>query len=153
MMDDHRPDPLRASPRAGSPGDENPVDLLRQLTRQGAHLAQEQVSLMQAEVREAASDVKVAIGALAGAAVVGLAGLVVFLMALAYLLGDAIENIGLGTLIVGIATLIVAAILYSSGQKKMNKANLKPERTIRTVEDTPDAATGHMPNTGGTHER
>ena len=108
---------------------------------------------MQAEVREAANDVKTAVGALAGAAVVGIAGLGVTLMGLAYLLGDAIENIGLGTLIVGVVSLIVAAIMASAGKKKAAATNLKPERTIRTAEDTPAAATGHMNTAGGHHDR
>lgn len=129
-------------------GDTGVVDLLSKLTHQGAHLAQEQVSLVQAEMREGITDIKEAVGALAGAAVVGIAGLGVLLMGLAYLLGDAIDNTGLGTLIVGILTLIVAAIMYSAGKKKASATNLKPERSIRTLEDTPAAATGHM-NTAG----
>ncbi len=132
--------------RTATPADDNLVDLVSRLTRQGAHLAEEQVSLMQAEVREATTDVKQAVGALAGAAVVGISGLGVTLMGLAYLVGDWIENVWLGTLIVGVITLIVAAIMYSSGKSKMRTANLKPDRTIRTAEDTPDAVTGNMTN-------
>ena len=124
--------------------DDNVVDLLGQLTRQGAHLAEEQVSLMQAEVREAANDVKQAVGALAGAAVVGVAGLGVTLMGVAYLVSALLDSLWLGTLIVGVVTLIVAAILYSSGKSKMSASHLKPERSIRTAEDTPDAVTGNM---------
>jgi hypothetical protein len=135
----------------GRPGEENVVDLLSRLTSQGAHLAQEQLSLMQAEVREAANDVKQATGAFAGAAVVGIAGLGVVLMGLGYLLGDAIDNVGLGILIVGVISLIVAAILAAGARKKLAAANLKPTRTIRTVEDTPDAVTGHFNSAGGTH--
>lgn len=138
----------RVSPPTRPPADDNPVDLVRQLTQQGAHLAQEQVHLMQAEVREAVTDVKQAVGAMLGAAVVGIAGLGVTLMALAYLLGDAIDDLGLATLIVGVATLILAAILFASGKKKMQTSNLKPERTIRTVHDDAAAATGDMPRTG-----
>lgn len=137
--------------RLRQPGSDNIVDLVGKLTSQGAHLAQEQVALMQAEVREAATDVKQAIGAYAGAAVVGLAGLGVTLMGIGWLLGDAIENGPLGVLIVGIVSLIVAAILYSSARSKTKGAHLKPDRTIRTLEDTPDAATGNY-HTGGTHE-
>lgn len=142
-----------ASPRVSPPrprpsSEENPVDLVRQLTSQGAHLAQEQVHLMQAEMREAVTDLKQSVGAMVGAAVVGIAGLGVTLMALAYLLGDAIDDLGLGTLIVGVVTLIIAAILYSAGRKKMQTDNLKPERTIRTVKDDPAAVTGNMPRTG-----
>lgn len=124
--------------------DDNVVDLIGQLTRQGAHLAEEQVSLMQAEVREAGNDIKQAIGAFAGAAVVGIAGLGVTLMGLAYLLGEWIESIWAGTLIVGLITLLIAATMYFGGKSKMRAANLKPERSIRTAEDTPDAVTGNM---------
>ncbi len=147
-MNVHTADPRVSPPRMRPPNEENPVDLLRQLTSQGAHLAQEQVHLMQAEMRAVVTDLKQSVGAMLGAAVVGIAGLGVFLMALAYLLGDAIDNLGLGTLIVGVATLILAAILFSSGKKKMQASNLKPERTIRTVKDDPAAATGNMPNAG-----
>lgn len=130
----------------------NIVDLVGKLTRQGAHLAQEQVALMQAEMREAVTDLKTAAAAYAGAAVVGLAGLGVTLMGLGYLLGDAIENVPLGILIVGIVSLILAAILYSAASSKTKATHLKPERTIRTLEDTPDAVTGHA-HTGGTNAR
>ena len=53
--------------------------------------------------------------------------------------------------IVGVLAMIVAAILYSGARKKLSTTNLRPERTIHTVQDTPDAVTGNMPNTGGTH--
>lgn len=127
--------------------DTNVVDLLGKLTRQGAHLAEEQVSLMKAEMREATTDVKESVGAMAGAAVVGIAGLGVTLMGLAYLVGDLIDNTWLGTLIVGVITLIVAGILYSSGKAKLSTANLKPDRTMRTLQDDAAAATGQMTNT------
>lgn len=135
----------------GARSDDNVVDLLGRLTQQGAHLAEEQLHLLQAEVREAAHDVKQAVGAIAGAAAVGIAALGVLLMGLAYLLGDAIDNTGLATLIVGVLAAIIAAILFAGARKKLRAANLKPERTIHTAQDTPDAVTGHMPSTGGTH--
>ena len=138
--------PPRTRAKAGA-GD-NVVDLLGQLTSQGAHLAQEQVALMQAEVREGVTDIKQAIAAYAGAAVLGLAGLGVTLTGLGWWLGDGIDNVPLGILIVGVITLIVAAILYSSGKAKTAAAHLKPERTIRTVEDTPDIVTGSHTSTG-----
>lgn len=133
---------------SASPGGDNLVDLVGKLTRQGAHLAQEQVALMQAEMREAVADLKVAAAAYAGAAVVGLAGLGVTLMGLGYLLGDAIDNVPLGILIVGIATLVLAAILYFTARSKTAAAHLKPDRTIRTLEDTPAIVTGTS-NPGG----
>nr|WP_272916561.1 phage holin family protein [Tsuneonella aeria] len=127
--------------------------MIGRLTSQGAHLAQEQVALMQAEVRESVTDIKQAIGAYAGAAVLGLAGLGVTLTGLGWWLGTAIDNVPLGIVIVGIITLIVAAVLYSGAKNKLAAANLKPERTIRTVEHTPDIVTGTHSTTGATHER
>jgi hypothetical protein len=135
------------APRTGTgagQSQDNIVDLVRQLTSQGSHLAEQQLQLILAEVRETTNDLKVAVAGMLGAAVVGIAGLGVVLMGLAYLLGDAIENLGLATLIVGLVTLVVAAILYAGARKKMNAAHLSPERSRRTLERTPDAVRGDL---------
>ena len=132
------------TPSANSPGDDNIVDLVRQLAGQGSHLAEQQLSLVKAEIREATTDLKMAIGGMAGAAVVGIAGLGVTLMGLAYLLAQAIDNVGVATLIVGVATLVLAYVLYSSASKKMSSAHLAPDRTQRTLERTPDIARGDL---------
>lgn len=123
---------------------ENLVDLIRQLTQQGSHLAEQELALVKAEVRESVTEVKTAAGAMAGAAVAGIAGLGVTLMGLAYLLADAIENVWLGTLIVGVATLLIAYFLYSGASKKLAATNLEPDRTRRTLERTPAAAHGDL---------
>ncbi len=136
------------TPRSGAQ-DHNIVDLVGRLTQQGAHLARAQVSLMQAEVREAAQDVKTAVGAMAAAAVVGVAGLGVLLMGIAYYVGDALDDVPLGTTLTGIATLVIALILYASGRKKIAAANIRPDRSIETIADTPAAATGDIHHSGG----
>lgn len=148
-MTDRRNDPVTGTPRSTGTGgsDENVVDLVGRLTQQGAHLAKEQVSLMQAEVREATQEIKLAVGALAGAVVFGVAGLGVLLMGFAYLVGAALENLPLGTIIVGSVTLVIAGILYASGKSKVDKDLLKPDRTIDTITDTPAAIAGDTHNT------
>lgn len=123
---------------------DNIVDLVRQLAGQGSHLAEQQMSLVKAEIRESTTELKTAIGAIVGAAVVGIAGLGVTLMGLAYLLAQAIDNLGAATLIVGVATLVLAYILYSGAAKKMSNAHLTPERSQRTLERTPDIARGDL---------
>jgi hypothetical protein len=135
--------PKRKASGSTGAGD-NVVDLVRQLASQGSHLAEQQLTLIKAEMREATTELKAAIGAMAGAAVVGIAGLGVVLMGLAYLLGDAIDNLGLATLIVGIATLALAYLLYRAGAEKVSNAHLKPDRTQRTLERTPDIARGDL---------
>ncbi|OZA92640.1 MAG: hypothetical protein B7X57_07570 [Erythrobacter sp. 34-65-8] len=152
-MSEPRIQPSASTGARASSGDEDVVDLVAKLTCQGAHLAQEQVSLMQAEVRQATADAKAAAGAMVGAAVVGIAGLGVLLMGISYLVGVAIENIALGTVIVGAATLIIAGIMYAGARKKMSATTLTPTRTIETAEDTPAVLTGHMHRNGAHHAR
>ena len=125
-------------------GGDNVVDLLKQLAGQGSHLAEQQLALIKAEIRESTTEIKAAVGAIAGAAVVALAGLGVFLMGIAYLVGDAIDSIPWGTVIVGAATLALAYVLYRSGAAKMRDTHLAPERTQRTLQRTPDAVRGDL---------
>ena len=111
------------------------------------------MSLVQAEMREGIDEIKLAIGALAGAAVVGIAGLGVVLMGLGLLLDELFDVLGLGTLLVGLLTLLVAYLMYKSGQKKLAASNLKPERSIRTAEHSAQAATGNLNETEIRHDR
>lgn len=140
-----------ASGAAGRSGQDDPniIDLVGRLTQQGAHLAQEQISLMQAEVREAAQDVKVAVSAIATAAVFGIAGLGVLLMGISYFVADVIGNLALGTIIIGAVTLVIALILYAGARKKVDSVHIKPDRSIDTLADTPAAATGDIHTSGG----
>ncbi len=131
-----------STPQVG--GGDNIVDLLRDLVGQGTHLADQQLSLIKAEVRESTADLKTAVAGMLGAAVVGIAGLGVVLMAFAYLLADAIENLGLATLIVGAAALVLAYVMYRSGAAKMNATHLTPDRSQRTLQRTPDAVRGDL---------
>lgn len=133
-----------AIPRKAVGDGDNLVDLIRQLAGQGSHLAEQQLSLIKAEMRESTSDIKTAVGSMAGAAVVGIAGLGVTLMGLAYLLARAIDDLPVATLIVGIATIVLAFILYRAGAHKMSATHLTPERSQRTLERTPDIARGDL---------
>lgn len=133
------------SARSQNSGGENVIDLISRLTSQGAHLAQQQVALMQAEIREGASDIGKAMSAYASAAVFGLSGLGVTLLGLGWWLGDFMDNVPLGIVIVGVVTLVIAAILYGSAKSKMKAAHLKPDRSIRTLQDTPEIVTGAHP--------
>ena len=132
------------SPESDPVGGENVVDLLKQLAGQGSRLADQQLALIKAEVRESTAELKAAVGSMAGAAVVGLAGLGVTLMGIAYLLGDAIDNMPLATLIVGLVTLGIAYLLYRAGATKMSTAHLSADRTQRTLQRTPDAVRGDL---------
>lgn len=132
---------------------ENIVDLLGKLARQGSHLAQEQLNLVQAEMRETAVDVKQAIAASLGAVIFGVAGLGVLLMGLSYLLGDAIDDPALATIIVGGVTLLISGIFYLGAKKKLSENSLRPQRSIETIASTPDAVTGQLTENGTNDDR
>src|SRR3546814_17462484 len=106
------PASARRSPKRPSGGDDI-VGLLQHLTYQGTHLAQEQVKLVQADVREGIDDLKAAIGAMLGDEVVCVAGFGVFLMALSFLMGAAIDTLGLATQnVAGVALFAVRIFLW-----------------------------------------
>lgn len=132
----------------GQPPEDSLVDLVGKLARQGSHLAQEQLHLVQAELHETSNEVKEAVAASLAAVTVGVAGLGVLLMGIAYYVGDAVDNIALGTVIVGAVTLVVAAILYAGARRKLAATQLKPRLTIETARTIPAAATGNLTNTG-----
>lgn len=116
-------------------------DLVRQLTQQGSELAQKQLDLVQAEVRSGMNDLKQAAGAMAGAAVLGIAGLGVLLMGVAYLLAEAMP-LWAATLIVAVATLGIAYAMFAAGQKKIQSASLDVDRTRRTLSRAPSVISG-----------
>lgn len=132
-------------------GDESIPELLRRLTDQGSHLAQQQAKLVQAEIRASMTDLMEAAGAMAGAAVLGIAGLGVLLMGIAYLLAEAMD-LWLATLIVAAVTLAGAYALFLGGRKKLQSSSLTAERTRRTMERAPSAISGNT-NEGRRHDR
>jgi hypothetical protein len=120
----HVTHPSTQSAMDGTGDSSNVVDLMKQLAMQGSHLAEQQLALIKAEMRESTADLKASVGSMVGAVVVGLAGLGVTLMGIAYLVG-------------------ISFILYRAGAKKMSAAELAPGRTKRTLQRTPQAVRGN----------
>lgn len=113
--------------------------LFRQLTEDTALLARKEINLAKAELKDGVEDVKVAAGSALLAAVVGMAGLGVTLMGLAYLLAESMD-IWLATLIVGLLTLLIAGVLAGIARSKASVSNLSPDRTVRTIKSHTAAA-------------
>lgn len=121
--------------------DESLTGLVTELAHQGGHLAEQQARLVEAEVRSAITDLKESIAAMAGAAVLGIASVGVFLMAISYLLGSAMP-LWLGTLIVAVVSMGIAYAMYAAGQKKLDSKAMTLDRTRRTIERAPAALSG-----------
>ena len=121
--------------------DDSVAGLVHRLTEQGSHLAEQQLRLIEAEVRSGVADVKQSAGAMAGAAVLGLAGLGVLLMGFAYLLAEAMP-LWLATMIVAAVALGGAWLMFSAGQKKLQSRSLSAERSRETLARAPSAISG-----------
>ena len=145
-----RPAPQRAAEARGrsafnfdEPRDDESIgQLLRRLASQGSHLAEQQAELARAELRSSIADLKQAAGAMAGAAVIGMAGLGVTLMGVAFLLAEAI-GLWPATIVVGLAALIGAYALYASATEKLKSQSMSIERTRSTLERAPEAISGN----------
>lgn len=116
--------------------------LLSDLTREGSHLADQQMSLMRAEMQSAMTDLKESIAALAGAAVLGIAALGVLLMAASFLLGTAMP-LWVGTLIVAVVALGIAYAMFATGKKRIQSNSMTMDRTRHTIERAPAAMLGN----------
>lgn len=121
--------------------DESLPGLLRDLAHQGSHLAEQQTKLVGAEVHGAVTDLKESVAAMAGAAVVGIAGLGVLLMGIAFLLGTAMP-LWVATLIVAVAALGGAYAMFAAGKKKLESKSMTMDRTRHTIERAPKAMSG-----------
>ena len=118
-------------------------ELIGEVTNDLSTLMRQEMTLAKAEMKEEAAKTGKAAGMLGGA---GFAGymLVMFLsIAVWWGLGDAIGR-AWSALVVAIVWGIVAAVLYSNGRKKMREVHPRPERTMSTLTDVPDALKGRQ---------
>jgi Putative Actinobacterial Holin-X, holin superfamily III len=139
-------------PESGRDNNESIPELLRDLVSQGGQLAEQQTKLVQAEVRTAAKEMTAAVGAMAGAGVVAIAALGVFLMGLSFLLGR-VMPLWAATLIVAVATMVVAYAMFAAGKRKIaHNDSLSMDRTRHTMERAPHAIAGNR-NEGQNHGR
>jgi uncharacterized membrane protein YqjE len=128
---DHRP-----GPRIGGVwSDEPPVgELFRQLADDATTLIRQEVALGKAELRETAKalgrDVA-KIGLAIGMAALGALAATAFLI---IGLGALIESYWLAALIVAVVYFIVAAVLAKGATSDLKHRDMKPTRTIQTLE-------------------
>ena len=122
--------------------------LLGDVTRDLSTLMRQELALAQAEVKQEVSKTAKGAGALGGAA---LAGYFVLLF-LSIALWSALSNVmdaGWAGLIVALLWGVIAAVLFVMGRGQLRRVNPKPERTVDTLGQVPEALRpGHQPNVG-----
>jgi hypothetical protein len=108
-------------------------DLVTDLTESITTLFRKEIQLARAETSEKVTQVAVAIGAIAGGAILALAALIVLLQALVIAITEAGVPAGWASLIVGVVVAVVAYILIHKGTSDLKAGNLAPSRTMGSL--------------------
>lgn len=117
--------------------------LISEVTNDLSTLMRQEMDLAKAEIKEEVAKTGKAAGMFGGA---GFAGYMVALFlscALWWGLANAMD-VGWAALIVAGLWAVIGAVLYVLGRKQMRQVNPKPERTVATLKEVPDALKGHQ---------
>jgi uncharacterized membrane protein YqjE len=110
-------------------------ELFKQLAQESATLIKQEMQLARAEMQDSIRTITrgammLAIGG--GLLLVGLLALTAFLIVI---LGQALANYWLGALLVGLAYAAIGAALVMNGKNRLKGSDLKPEQTIRSLQE------------------
>jgi len=122
------------SPRRGAPPNETTGDLVSGVLQDLESVVRNEIKLAKAELKEDAAVAGRGIAYVAAAAGVGFVGFIILMLAVAYLL-DIWLPLWVAAGIVGIALLVVAAILAFAGKSNLSASSLKPEQTIESLKE------------------
>ena len=123
--------------------------LISEVTNDLSTLMRQELDLAKAELKEEATKTGKAAGMMGGA---GFAGYMVALFlsaALWAVLANGMDE-GWAALIVAVLWAVVGAALFVSGRKKLREVHPRPERTVDTLKEVPDALKGRVHPTEAT---
>ena len=117
--------------------------LISEVTSDLSTLMRQEMDLAKAEIKEEVTKTGKAAGMLGGA---GFAGymLALFLSIAAWWGLANVMDEAWAALIVAAVWGVIAAVLFVSGRSKMREVNPKPERTVSTLKEVPDALKGRQ---------
>ena len=108
-------------------------DLFADLTNSVSTLFRKEIELARAEASEKVSQAGVAVGAIAGGAILALAALIILLQALVIALTELGLAPALSALIVGGVVAIIAFALIYKGINDLKASSLAPTRTVDSL--------------------
>jgi uncharacterized membrane protein YqjE len=109
-------------------------DLVSELTSDLSTLMRQELELAKAEMRREGKKAGAAAGMLGGAGVAGHLVLLFASLAVMWALGE-VMHLGWAALIVTVVWVVVAAVLFTTGRKRMREVNPKPEQTTATLKE------------------
>lgn len=110
-------------------------DLIGRLTNDFGNLVQDHVQLAKEEITAEVKKAGAGAGLLGGGAVAGWIAVLLLSLAAAWGLADALDNVWLGFLIVGLLWLAVAAVLALMGRSRLEEVDPKPRQTVHELKE------------------
>jgi Putative Actinobacterial Holin-X, holin superfamily III len=120
-------------------------DLLVDLSNSITTLFRKELQLARAETSEKVTQIGVALGSIAGGAILALAALIVLLQALVIGIAEAGVPAGWASLIVGVIVAVIAYILIHKGTSDLKASNLAPSRTVDSLKRDAQVAKEQVP--------
>jgi Putative Actinobacterial Holin-X, holin superfamily III len=120
-------------------------DLLVDLSNSITTLFRKEIQLVRAETSEKVTQIGVALGSIAGGAILALAALIVLLQALVIGIAEAGVPAGWASLIVGVIVAVIAYILIHKGTSDLRASNLAPSRTVDSLKRDAQVAKEQVP--------
>ena len=108
-------------------------DLFADLSNSITTLFRKEIQLLRAETSEKVTQVGVALGSIAGGAILALAALIVLLQALVIGLTEVGVPAGWASLIVGLIVAVIAYVLIHKGTSDLKASHLAPSRTLDSL--------------------
>jgi hypothetical protein len=120
-------------------------DLLVDLSNSITTLFRKEIQLARAETSEKVTQIGVALGSIAGGAILALAALIVLLQALVIGIAEAGVPAGWASLIVGVIVAVIAYVLIHKGTSDLKASNLAPSRTVDSLKRDAQVAKEQVP--------
>ena len=108
-------------------------DLIGDLSNSITTLFRKEIQLVRAETSEKVTQVGIALGSIAGGAILAMAALIVLLQALVIGITEMGVTAGWASLIVGVIVAVIAYVLIHKGTSDLKASNLAPSRTVDSL--------------------
>lgn len=116
-------------------------ELLGNVSKDLSTLMRQELALAKAELRTEAAKAGKGAAMFGGAGFAGYMVLLFLSIALWWALANVMDQ-GLSALIVAVLWAVIGGVLYANGRRSFRETNPKPERTVETLKQVPDALKG-----------
>jgi Putative Actinobacterial Holin-X, holin superfamily III len=116
--------------------------IIGEVTKDLSTLMRQELELAKAELKVEAKKAGQGAGLFGAAGFAGYMVLLFLSFALLYVLNNAMDN-GWAALIVALLWAVIGAVSFVMGRKRFQQVNPKPERTVETLQQVPDALKPH----------